>query len=77
MDGLGAWEIKLDRPPLICSATIITQLKLPSGLENRAFDYLSKPFKVDEMLDIVKRAIESSRMPAAVADPNAHFALPI
>ncbi|OQA29157.1 MAG: Transcriptional regulatory protein ZraR [Betaproteobacteria bacterium ADurb.Bin341] len=43
------------------------------ALKNGAFDYLSKPFKVDEMLDTVKRAIESSRnaAAAAVADPNA------
>ena len=76
MDGLTLFkEIKSLQPelPVILLTAYASVETAIEALKNGAFDYLSKPFKVDEMLDTVKRAIESSRnaAAAAVADPNA------
>ncbi|HRU70396.1 MAG TPA: sigma-54 dependent transcriptional regulator, partial [Kiritimatiellia bacterium] len=76
MDGLTLFkEIKVLRPelPVILLTAYASVETAIEAMKNGAFDYLSKPFKVDEMLDTVKRAIESSRnaASAAVADPNA------
>ena len=76
MDGLTFFkEIKSLQPelPVILLTAYASVETAIEALKNGAFDYLSKPFKVDEMLDTVKRAIESSRnaAAAAVADPNA------
>lgn len=76
MDGLTLFkEIKTLQPalPVILLTAYASVETAIEALKNGAFDYLSKPFKVDEMLDTVKRAIESSRnaAAAAVADPNA------
>lgn len=75
MDGLELFkEIKKLQPdlPVILLTAYASVETAIEALKNGAFDYLSKPFKVDEMLDIVKRAIESSKnAAAAVADPNA------
>ncbi len=76
MDGLELFkEIKTLQPdlPVILLTAYASVETAIEALKNGAFDYLSKPFKVDEMLDIVKRAIESSKnaAAAAVTDPNA------
>jgi len=76
MDGLTLFkEIKSLQPelPVILLTAYASVETAIEALKNGAFDYLSKPFKVDEMLDTVKRAIESSRnaAAAAVTDPNA------
>ena len=76
MDGMELFkEIKTLQPdlPVILLTAYASVETAIEALKNGAFDYLSKPFKVDEMLDIVKRAIESSKnaAAAAVADPNA------
>jgi len=75
MDGLTLLkEIKAlqpDLPVLLLTAYASVETAI-EALKNGAFDYLSKPFKVDEMLDIVKRAVESHRSATAnIADPNA------
>ncbi len=76
MDGLTLFkEIKALHPalPVILLTAYASVETAIEALKNGAFDYLSKPFKVDEMLDTVRRAIESSKnaVAAAVADPNA------
>jgi len=76
MDGLTLFkEIKALQPtlPVILLTAYASVETAIEALKNGAFDYLSKPFKVDEMLDTVKRAIESSKnaAAAAVTDPNA------
>ena len=40
------------------------------ALKNGAFDYLSKPFKVDEMLDTVERALEYHKLKASRGKPH-------
>lgn len=76
MDGLTLFkEIKALQPtlPVILLTAYASVETAIEALKNGAFDYLSKPFKVDEMLDTVRRAIESSKnaAAAAVTDPNA------
>ncbi|MDX9795114.1 MAG: sigma-54 dependent transcriptional regulator [Kiritimatiellia bacterium] len=76
MDGLTLFkEIKTLQPalPVILLTAYASVETAIEALKNGAFDYLSKPFKVDEMLDTVRRAIESSKnaAAAAVTDPNA------
>ncbi|MBP8802505.1 MAG: sigma-54-dependent Fis family transcriptional regulator [Kiritimatiellae bacterium] len=76
MDGLELFkEIKKLQPdlPVILLTAYASVETAIEALKNGAFDYLSKPFKVDEMLDIVKRAVESSKNAAAAVatDPNA------
>ena len=67
---INALQPKLPVILLTAYASVETAI---DALKNGAFDYLSKPFKVDEMLDIVKRAVESSKNAAAAVatDPNA------
>lgn len=58
MDGLELFkEIKKLQPdlPVILLTAYASVETAIEALKNGAFDYLSKPFKVDEMLDIVKR----------------------
>lgn len=76
MDGLTLFkEIKALQPdiPVILLTAYASVETAIEALKNGAFDYLSKPFKVDEMLDTVKRALDSVKnaSSASVADPNA------
>jgi DNA-binding NtrC family response regulator len=76
MDGLTLFkELKALQPelPVILLTAYASVETAIEAMKSGAFDYLSKPFKVDEMLDTVKRAVESAKHSAASisTDPNA------
>jgi DNA-binding NtrC family response regulator len=76
MDGMTLFrEIKVLHPamPVILLTAYASVETAIEAMKSGAFDYLTKPFKVDEMLATVRRAEEhlKSNLPAAVADPNA------
>jgi DNA-binding NtrC family response regulator len=76
MDGMTLFrEIKALFPamPVILLTAYASVETAIEAMKNGAFDYLTKPFKVDEMLSTVKRAEEhlKSNAAAVVADPNA------
>ena len=76
MDGMTLFrEIKTLFPsmPVILLTAYASVETAIEAMKSGAFDYLTKPFKVDEMLATVKRAEEhlKSNAAAAVADPNA------
>lgn len=76
MDGMTLFrEIKTlhpDLPVILLTAYASVETAI-DAMKNGAFDYLTKPFKVDEMLTTVKRAEEHVKSRAAVisTDPNA------
>lgn len=76
MDGMTLFrEIKTlhpDLPVILLTAYASVETAI-DAMKNGAFDYLTKPFKVDEMLATVKRAEEHVKSRAAVisTDPNA------
>lgn len=76
MDGMTLFrEIKTLFPnmPVILLTAYASVETAIEAMKSGAFDYLSKPFKVDEMLATIKRAEEQlkSNASAAAADPNA------
>ncbi len=76
MDGMTLFrEIQTVHPtmPVILLTAYASVETAIEALKSGAFDYLSKPFKVDEMLATVKRAVEHVKSGAAVVstDPNA------
>ena len=76
MDGMTLFrEIKGLFPamPVILLTAYASVETAIEAMKNGAFDYLTKPFKVDEMLATVKRAEEhlKSNAAAVVTDPNA------
>jgi DNA-binding NtrC family response regulator len=76
MDGMTLFrEIKVLFPamPVILLTAYASVETAIEAMKSGAFDYLTKPFKVDEMLATVRRAEEhlKSHAVAVVADPNA------
>lgn len=76
MDGMTLFrEIKTIHPniPVILLTAYASVETAIDAMKNGAFDYLTKPFKVDEMLATVKRAEEHIKSSAAAVstDPNA------
>ncbi len=76
MDGMTLFrEIQTVHPtmPVILLTAYASVETAIDALKSGAFDYLSKPFKVDEMLATVKRAVEHVKSSIAVVstDPNA------
>jgi len=76
MDGMTLFrEIKALSPamPIILLTAYASVETAIEAMKNGAFDYLTKPFKVDEMLATIRRAEEhlKSSSLTAVADPHA------
>lgn len=76
MDGMTLFrEIKTLFPalPVILLTAYASVETAIEAMKSGAFDYLTKPFKVDEMLATIRRAEEhlKSNSSAVVADPNA------
>ena len=77
MDGMTLFrELKTLYPvlPVILLTAYASVETAIDAMKSGAFDYLTKPFKVDEMLATVKRALDTAKNSAAAAvatDPNA------
>ncbi len=77
MDGMTLFrELKTLYPamPVILLTAYASVETAIEAMKSGAFDYLTKPFKVDEMLATVKRALDNVKNSAAAAvatDPNA------
>jgi len=76
MDGMTLFReiktLKPDMPVILLTAYASVETAI-DALKTGTFDYLSKPFKVDEMLATVKRAVETAKSNAVAVstDPNA------
>jgi DNA-binding NtrC family response regulator len=74
MDGLAAMKVFRERigPAPIIIITAFGDLETAvRALEGGAFDYLVKPFDLDDATIVVKRALENRKATASAADPRA------
>jgi len=76
MDGMTLFrEIKTRKPdiPVILLTAYASVETAIEAMKSGAFDYLTKPFKVDELLDTIRRALEQAANGSAAVstDPNA------
>lgn len=62
-------SLKLARPelPFIVMSAQNTILTAASAADHGAFDYLPKPFKIDDLVDVVQRALKGKRGGAALS----------
>lgn len=78
MDGISLLdEIKQRQPdlPVIIMTAYSDLDRAVSAFQGGAFEYLSKPFDVDEVLSLVKRAIQQSQAGNIIADQDTHLGI--
>lgn len=76
MDGLELLKEVKSLYPLLPIVLLTAYASVESAIEALkcgAFDYIAKPFKVDELLNVVQRAVDSTKLNRAIgiSDPNA------